>query len=140
MTAHNLASLILPAKPISYAYLKQEQKICVEFANDMRQRTLEGKLPYVWFHIANEFLPSARMNYSFEAKLKHMGKMAGAPDYCFIGKDDSFFIEFKAAKGKQTETQKIFEGWCAIAKVDYFLCHSAKEGIGIVNSRLDKVS
>lgn len=136
----NLVSLLLPTQSISYAYLKDEQKICVEFANEMRQLTLEGNLPYVWFHIANEFLPSSRVNYSFESKLKHMGKMAGVPDYCFLSEKDSFFIEFKTAKGRQTPTQKIFEKWCATNKVDYFLCRSAREGINIVRSRLEQVA
>lgn len=137
---NDLASLLLPPKSISYASLKDEQKICVEFANEMRQLTLEDKLPYVWFHVANEFLPSARVNYSFESKLKHMGKMAGVPDYCFLGKGDSFFIEFKAGKGRQTPTQKIFEKWCAATSVEYFLCRSAREGIDVVRSHLENVT
>ncbi len=136
----NLVSLLIPPQSISYAYLKDEQKICVEFANEMRQLTLEGNLPYVWFHIANEFLPSSKVNYSFESKLKHMGKMVGVPDYCFLSEKDSFFIEFKTAKGRQTSTQKIFEKWCATNKVDYFLCRSAREGIDIVRSRLEQVA
>jgi hypothetical protein len=130
-----LASLLLLPK-ISYASLKEEQKMCVEFANEMRQWSLEGNLPYVWFHVANEFLPSARVNYSFEAKLKHMGKMSGVPDYCFLGDKDSFFIEFKTEKGRQTQTQKTFEEWCATTNVDYFLCRSAREGIGVVRERI----
>lgn len=137
---NNLASILLPAHPISYAYLKDEQKICVEFANEMRQLTLEGHMPYVWFHVANEFLPSPKVNYSFESKLKHMGKIAGVPDYCFLAEKDSFFIEFKTEKGRQTHTQKIFEKWCATTKVDYFLCRSAREGIDIVRSRLECVA
>lgn len=137
---NNLASLLLPAKSISHTSLKEEQKMCVEFANEMRKLTLEGDLPYVWFHVANEFLPSARVNYSFEAKLKHMGKMSGVPDYCFLGDKDSFFIEFKAGKGRQTPTQKTFEEWCATTKVDYFLCRSAQSGIEVVRSRLEHVA
>jgi hypothetical protein len=140
LMTNDLASLLLPAKSISYASLKDEQKMCVEFANEMRQLTLEGKLPYVWFHVANEFLPSARVNYSFESKLKHMGKMAGVPDYCFLGEDDSFFIEFKTGKGRQTPTQKIFEKWCTATSVEYFLCRSAREGIDVVRSHLENVA
>lgn len=131
----NLAALILPNRPISYAYLKEEQKMCVEFANEMRAMTLEGKLPYVWFHIPNEFLPSTRINYSFELKLKHMGKISGVPDYCFLSPGDSFFMEFKVKGNKQTPNQKLFEEWCLMNEVGYFLCHSAKEGILIVRDR-----
>lgn len=132
----NLASLLIPNKSISYASLKEEQKMCVEFANGLRQMTLEGKLSYIWFHIANEFLPSKQPNYSFEAKLKHMGKIAGLPDYCFIGENGSFFIEFKSSKGRQTENQKKFEEWCRINKVPYFICRSAKEGFEVLRETM----
>jgi len=132
---YDLLSILLPYKPISSALLKPEQKICVEFANSLRALTLEGKLPYVWYHIPNEFLPSTTKNFTFELKQKHMGKIAGVPDYCFIGKGDSFFIEFKASRGKLTLSQKTFEGWCKREGVDYFLCRSAEEGIGVVRSR-----
>lgn len=130
-----LMELLLPSKGISTSSLKPEQSICVEFANSLRQLTLEKKLPYIWFHIPNEFLPSARINYSFELKQKHMGKISGVPDYCFLSQNDSFFIEFKAPKGKQSPNQKTFEEWCAAQDVAYFLCRSAVEGINTVLQR-----
>jgi hypothetical protein len=133
----NLTSLLLPNKTISYASLKEEQKMCVEFANGLRQMTLEGKLPYVWFHIANEFLPSKQTNYSFELKLKHMGKLAGLADYCFVGKKGGFFIEFKSAKGKQTESQKKFEEWCSAMGIGYYICRNANEGMDIIRKYLE---
>ena len=141
---NQLATLILPNKAISYAFLKEEQQICVEFANEMRSLTLSGGFPYVWFHIPNEFLPSLRVNYSFELKLKHMGKIAGTPDYCFLSERDSFFMEIKIEKrrGKsnvQTPNQKIFEEWCAMNNVDYFICYSAQEGINVIKERLKAV-
>lgn len=135
MLPSKLYSLIVPPSNVTHRSLKAEQKMCVEFANQMRSMTLEGQLPYIWFHIANEFLPSARKNYSFELKQKHMGKVAGLPDYCFMADKDSFFIEFKAGKGRQTEKQELFESWCAMARVDYFLCRSATEGIELVRER-----
>lgn len=128
----NLASLLIPSKSIAYSSLKEEQKMCVEFANELRKMTLEGSMHYIWFHIANEFLPSARVNYSFELKQKHMGKISGLPDYCFLSKDDSFFIEFKTSKGRLSPNQKIFEEWCAANKVGYYVCRSAKEGIALI--------
>lgn len=131
-----LMELLLPYKAITTSTLKPEQAMCVQFANAMRQLTLENKMPYVWFHIPNEFLPSSRVNYSFELKQKHMGKIAGVPDYCFLGKKNSFFIEFKDKKGKQSVNQKIFEHWCHTNHVPYFLCYNAKEGIDLVLTRL----
>lgn len=128
----DLISLLLPYKGIATSTLKAEQAMCVEFANTMRQMTLEGKLPFIWYHIPNEFLPSARRNYSFELKQKHMGKISGVPDYCFLGKEKSFFIEFKASKGSQTPSQKSFEKWCLMVGVDYHLCRSYQEGMEVV--------
>lgn len=124
--------LLIPYKAIATSSLKPEQAICVEFANEMRQLTLENKLPYVWFHVPNEFLPSKRVNYSFDLKQKHMGKFSGTPDYCFIGADHSFFIEFKAGKGKQSPNQRVFEGWCAMMGIKYHLCRSYAEGSAVV--------
>jgi hypothetical protein len=136
----NLAALILPNRPIGYANLKAEQKICVEFANEMRFMTLEKKLPYIWFHVSNEFLPSTRVNYSFELKLKHMGKIPGVPDYCFVSSRDGFFIEFKTPHNTQGPNQKLFQEWCSLKDVGYFLCHSAEEGISVVKDHLEKLS
>lgn len=114
--------------------------MCVEFANHLRQLTLNDSFPYIWFHIANEFIPSARINFSFDLKQKHMGKITGLPDYCFISENDSFFIEFKTPKGRQTEHQKLFEEWCKDNNIRYYIFRSSKEGIEflstiIVNNR-----
>lgn len=128
----DLISLLLPYKGIVTSTLKPEQAMCVEFANTMRQMTLEGKLPFIWYHIPNEFLPSARRNYSFDLKQKHMGKISGVPDYCFLGKEKSFFIEFKASRGSQTPSQRVFEEWCRMVGVKYHLCRSYQEGMEVV--------
>lgn len=132
---NDLIKLLLPAKEVRYNRLKPEQKICVEFANHMRMLTLEGKLPYIWYHIPNEFLPSARKNYIFELKLKHTGKIPGVPDYCFIGKHDSFFIEFKAGERDISSPQQVFKGWCDQQGVEYFICRGAREGIDLINKK-----
>ena len=128
----DLISLLLPYRGIVTSTLKPELAMCVEFANTMRQMTLEGKLPFIWYHIPNEFLPSKRVNYSFDLKQKHMGKISGIPDYCFMGKDKSFFIEFKIKKGRQTPSQIAFEKWCQTVGVSYHLCRSYKDGLDVV--------
>jgi|SRR5690348_2419317 hypothetical protein len=132
----SLPKILIPYKSIDYSKLKEEQKMCVEFANSMRQRTLSGGFPYIWFHISNEFLPSTRTNYSFDLKLKHMGKFSGLPDYCFISKTDSFFIEFKSKKGKQSDNQKIFQEWCDSSKIDYYICRNFKEGEFLIDGKI----
>lgn len=137
--ASDIIKILLPYQNVKWDTLKPEQKICVEFANSLRALTLEGKLPYVWFHIPNEFLPSTRVNFSYDLKQKHMGKMSGVADYCFVGKGDGFFIEFKTPQGNLTSSQKIFKKWCETAGADYYVCKSAKEGMEIVKGRvLDK--
>lgn len=140
MEKTDLLKLLLPNQTLGSKTLKPEQLICVEFANSMRQMTLENNIPYVWFHIPNEFLPSARVNYSFENKLKHMGKIAGVPDYCLLSHKDCFFIEFKAQKRPQTPAQKLFEKWCADKNVSYFLCRTAQEGINLVIDRSKSIA
>ena len=140
MINKSLMELLLPSHSITTSKLKPEQAICVEFANSMRQLTLEHKLSYIWFHIPNEFLPSTRVNYSFEKKQKHMGKISGVPDYCFLAEKDSFFIEFKAGKAKQSPSQKVFEEWCATHGVPYFLCRTSIEGVNLVLQRSKLIS
>lgn len=132
---NNLAKLLIPYKQISYASLKAEQQMCVEFANHMRQLSLNGNLPYIWFHIANEFIPTSRVNFSFDLKQKHMGKITGLPDYCFMSANDNFFIEFKTPKGRQSENQKLFEEWCKTNNIKYYLCRSAKDGVDLVQQK-----
>ena len=134
----DLMTLLLPYKALGASKLKAEEAMCVEFANTLRQMTFEGKMPFIWYHIPNEFLPSARRNYSFDLKQKHMGKISGVPDYCFVGNGKSFFIEFKAGKGKQTETQRSFEKWCEMTGVEYHLCRSCEEGLGVVKEYIKK--
>jgi hypothetical protein len=131
----DIIKILLPYQKVKWDSLKPEQKICVEFANSLRALTLEGKLPYIWYHIPNEFLPSTRVNFTYDLKQKHMGKISGAPDYCFVGKGDGFFIEFKTSRESLTSSQKIFRNWCEIVGTDYYVCQSAQEGMKIVKER-----
>lgn len=140
MMKFNLSTILIPYKSIAYSTLKEEQRECVEFANEMRMLSMQKNFPYVWFHIGNEFIPTERKNFSFDLKQKHMGKVTGIADYCFVSAKDNFFVEFKSAKGKQTESQKTFQVWCAMNKVDYFLCRSAREGIDLIHNRLKNIN
>jgi hypothetical protein len=127
--------------PVPFRMLKEEQKICVEFSNYLREQTIKGNFPYIWFHIPNEFYKTKGkegMGGLFGSILTAMGRISGAPDYCFIGKDHSFFIEFKSKSGRLFTAQKFFERWCKEKEVNYFLCRSAKEGIEIVEANMLK--
>lgn len=137
MSSH-LSKILIPSKNISSKVLKEEDGICVQFANFLREKSLESgsTFPYVWFHIPNEF---SQYNALYGLKQSWMGRIPGAPDFCFIGEENSFFIEFKTAKGKQSPSQKIFQKWCEGNKVDYFLCRSAKEGEDIITGRIKPI-
>jgi hypothetical protein len=129
---NELFEILIPYKTIDRLSLKPEQQICIEFANELRKLTIENKLPYVWFHVPNEFIPTKRLNYSFDLKQKHMGKISGTPDYCLVGPVRSLFIEFKTKRGTQTPTQIIFQKWCVEKGVEYHLCRSSKEAIKLL--------
>jgi hypothetical protein len=130
---NEIMALLIPYRQICHSTLKPEQKICVDFANEMRHLTITGKLPFIWYHIPNEFLPSQRRNYVFDLKQKHMGKVSGTPDYCFVG-EKSFFIEFKTRTGQQSPAQKTFQKWCEAQGIGYHICRSAEEGESVVKS------
>jgi hypothetical protein len=98
----------------------------------LRQATFDGKLPYVWFHVPNEFGKSLPI---FGTKLGWMGRVPGASDYIFLG-PNPFVIEFKSEKGKQSENQMIFEAWCKAIGIPYYLCRSSDEGRKIVESHI----
>lgn len=66
--------------------------------------------------------------------LKAKGLKTGQPDYVFYYTRDNitclFFIEFKANKNKQSDTQIIFEKQvCKNANTYYFVCYSVEEAI-----------
>ncbi|HVX00723.1 MAG TPA: hypothetical protein VHA52_09870 [Candidatus Babeliaceae bacterium] len=130
-----LFKILIPSKNISLRTLKAEQKICVEFANYLRERTLKGDFGYIWFHIPNEF---SSYNPIYGLKMGWMGRVPGVADFCFVGKDKSFFIEFKTLKGVLSPSQKIFESWCTAHQVNYFIAHSSEEGIKIVEDALNE--
>ncbi len=74
--------------------LKPEDKICVEFANYVRQVQLEGntKKDFVWTHVANEFAGKKRPVFGMLQKA--MGKVSGWPDHIFLWSGGCGAIEF----------------------------------------------
>lgn len=122
---------------VGFNRLKPEQKICVEFSNYLKEKTIEGKLPFIWFHVPNEFYRDklGKGGY-FGAILSSMGRISGVADYCFVGNGNSFFIEFKTKYGKLSENQEFFRQWCEDKGVEFFICRSAEDGIEIVESKI----
>ncbi len=118
---------------VSYRALKPEQKICVEFTNYLKEKTLKGNFPFIWFHIPNEFHRKKLNEGGYFGSIQTaMGRISGAPDYCFISSHKSFFIEFKTRSGKLSTSQKFFERWCLDKNIHYAICRSSQEGIEIV--------
>lgn len=101
-----------------------EERICIDFADELRFKTLQGDFRAVWLHIPNE----AKRHPITALILKAMGIMTGAPDYVFCWKGGCGFIEFKSGKGKQTEWQKYFQSWCEYAGIPYVVCRSVADG------------
>jgi len=105
--------------------LKPEDTICVEFANKLRKLQMKGKPFFVWTHVANEF--TGRSRPVFGMVRKAMGKVSGWPDYVFMAQDKCAGLEFKSAKGKQTQTQKDVQEWFDHANVYYAVVYSSDE-------------
>lgn len=123
----------LYAQSVCFNRLKPEQKICVEFSNYLREKTIKENFPYVWFHVPNEFYRDSKNKGGlFGNILAAMGRIPGVADYCFVGKNNSFFIEFKTKSGKLSPSQKFFEKWAIEKEINYFICRSAKEGIEVI--------
>ena len=59
---------------------------------------------------------------------KEMGVRPGVADFCFIlPHGRAAFIELKAPKGTQTDTQKEFQKECTKRQVPYHICRSLDE-------------
>ncbi len=124
MTTQNyLVPILLPRKEMLIT--KGEAAICAEIAGYLKVESIYGRLPYVWYHVANEWAGQNRPVYG--AKQTTMGKIAGIPDYCFMGKYNSFFIEIKTGRGKLSEQQEIVKRWCDDVGVPHYVCRSLKD-------------
>lgn len=122
---------------LSFKSLKPEQKICVEFSNYLREQTIKKDFPYIWFHVPNEFYRTqSNKGGLFGNILSAMGRIPGVSDYCFIGKNNSFFIEFKTKYGKLSPSQLFFEKWTKDKEIKYYVCRSAREGIEVVERNI----
>jgi len=114
--------------------LKCEDLLAYQVATYLREQSLANKLPFVWFHVANEF---ASKNKTFGAKLSAQGRLTGVADYIFLGKNKCFALELKYGKGKQSEAQKSFENWCKTLDVPYFVAYSLNESINYIKNMSD---
>ena len=79
----------------------------------------------------------APVTYSAVAqKLKDEGALAGVADLVIVANKRVIFIEMKAPKGKQQDTQKVFERSVTRLGHPYYLCHSLEEFMACVKNEL----
>lgn len=109
---------------------KNEDKICVEFQNQMKCLLLENKLNCLWFHVANEgAFGGEGFRPMYGEKLKKMGKAKGMFDYIFLSQNASAMIEFKYNRNKMTPSQAVVKDWADYLKIHTLVAYSADEAI-----------
>jgi len=112
-----------------------ESKICCEFVKHLEALSRFNKLnhegnPVLWFHVRNEFKGAYDARYG--SRMKKEGVKAGVADYIFLSNNWCGCLEFKAPKGKLSQSQKDFEALCKTFKISYAVAHSVDEGLEIL--------
>jgi len=132
----DLLKLLIPSNKIGGALkLGGEDQLCVEFAQYLREQTLQKDFPYIWFHVPNQFAMNRPL---FGLKQSWMGRISGIPDYIFIGKH-SFMMEFKSGKGKLSPNQKIVQQWAEKVNIPLYVVNNLKEAQDIVTKEWSKI-
>ena len=131
----DLFKLLIPAHKLGVK-LKSEDQLCVEFANYLRELSLEKNFPYVWFHVPNQFAINRPI---FGLKQSWMGRIAGIPDYVFLGRN-CFVMEFKASKGRLSPNQQIVLQWCDYVDVPHYVVKSMEEAKQIIGKEWEKLN
>jgi hypothetical protein len=132
----DLIKLLIPSKNLGKLKLGEEDELCVQFAQHLRVLTLEKNFPFLWFHVPNQI---ASLHPVFGLKQTWMGRIAGIPDYVFLGKSHSFVMEFKSVKGKMSPAQKIVQKWCEYLGISYHIIRCLKEAQNIINEEMKKI-
>lgn len=110
-----------------------EQDICIELANRLRAKELEGKSRCIWTHVPNEIgWNRSKVAQMIYAAAKAMGMIVGMGDYLFLSADGSFVLEGKSTTGTQHRGQKDVEAWCAEKGVPYAVFRSADEAMELL--------
>lgn len=114
-----------------------EGKIHKDFANIIKQYEFYQKLDCLfWTYNAS----GEHRNSITGALLKAKGLACGFPDYIFFKKIlleeyyvEVVFIEFKAGKGKQSDSQKKFQAkFEGLRNAHYYLCYSVEEALKVL--------
>lgn len=132
----DLIKLLIPSHRLGKLKLKEEDSLCVEFANYLRELTLEKNFPFLWFHVPNQVAISRPI---FGLKQSWMGRIAGIPDYVFLGQNSSFVMEFKSSKGKLSSNQETVAMWCNYLGVPHYVVKDIKEAQEILSKEIEKI-
>lgn len=136
-----LLKILLPKRNLGNLKIGEEDRMCIEFANYLRQLTLHSEgskrkdkeltFPYLWRHNPNQF---GSYKWAFGLKQGWMGRIPGVPDFSFETKGHSFNIEFKTSKGKLSPDQEIYHEWAKECGIEVFICRSFEEAKKIIES------
>ena len=105
--------------------LKEEDRMCVDFYDEIRALAFEGRLNAVIIKVANE----GKRGRVQAAVAKYMGLITGASDYAVLTERWGGVMEFKAKSGKLSGPQKDFFLWCDSQGVRRATCYSKHAGI-----------
>ncbi len=125
-----LNKIRLLSKICNLPNLKGEDALTNKVAMILTGYTLDNNLKGIWFHVPNESVVSKenKLKDILRIQRKHcMGLINGVPDFVFISKDKTLFIELKTEKGRLSEYQLYFRDWCADEQIDYYIARSVEE-------------
>lgn len=109
------------------SHLRGEDYISNQVAMYLKALTLSEELKGVWFHVPNESVVHERMDVVRIKRKQGLGMINGAPDFVVTNGEKTVFIELKTDKGRQAETQKLFEKWCSKHGITYEICRSVDD-------------
>lgn len=126
------SDFMIPIKKTKSKRIYEEDSTCIAFVKQVESLQKITKEPFIFFHIPNEI--SRANNPIFGNKLKNMGKLPGAPDYCFFWTNGCGFIEFKSKTGRLSEDQKKFKDNCEKINLSYQVARSVDDGLMILKN------
>ena len=102
-----------------------EEKESIDFADQLRMATLEGRLKCVWCHVPNE----GKRHRITATIMKAMGLIPGALDYWFVSSGGGCLIELKIGANKPTDNQICFMAWCDRLGVPKAVCYNKEDAL-----------